>query len=204
MATRPSEAAQPAAFTGSRDRFETVLVWLEGEQAAALSHGELEERLQVDVRELFRQLLQEHLDLRAQTETRIADVMDEARVPRPSAETGHARALATVFGGVDVRRIAYRRRGQGNLHRPTPCGTCRPRSTPTGYATWPPSKAHGAPSRSAVQAIERAIGQQLGKRQVEDLAARAAVDFDTSTPTETPQPARRVICWCCPVTARVS
>ena len=51
------EAAQPAAFTGSRYRFETVLVWLEGEQAAALSHGELEERLQVEARELFRQVL---------------------------------------------------------------------------------------------------------------------------------------------------
>ena len=55
----------PAAFNTSQDRFAAVLAWLEGEQAAGLSHGELEERLQVDARELFRQLLQDHLDLRS-------------------------------------------------------------------------------------------------------------------------------------------
>jgi len=71
-----SDATQPAVFTGSRDRFESVLAWLEGEQAGALSHGELEERLQVDARALFRQLMQDHLDLRAQSEPRIADVRD--------------------------------------------------------------------------------------------------------------------------------
>jgi len=111
-----SDATQPAVFTGSRDRFESVLAWLEGEQAGALSHGELEERLQVDARELFRQLMQDHLDLRAQSEPRIADVRDAQWVPRPTAETGHRRGLATVFGGVEVRRIAYRRRGEANLH----------------------------------------------------------------------------------------
>ena len=63
MPTIASEAVQPAGFIGSR-RFEAVLAWLEGEQADALSHGELEERLPVDARELFRQLLQDHLDLR--------------------------------------------------------------------------------------------------------------------------------------------
>lgn len=111
-----SDATQPAVFSGSRDRFESVLAWLEGEQAGALSHGELEERLQVDARELFRQLMQDHLDLRAQSEPRIADVTDAQWVPRPTAETGHRRGLATVFGGVEVRRIAYRRRGEANLH----------------------------------------------------------------------------------------
>jgi hypothetical protein len=69
---------------------------------ADLSHGELQERLQVDAREPFRQLLPNHLDLRARTEARLADVMDEARVPRTTAETWHTRALATVFGTLDV------------------------------------------------------------------------------------------------------
>ena len=178
MATRPSEAAQPTAFTGSRDRFETVLVWLEGEQSAALSHGELEERLQAGARELFRQLLQEHLDLRAQTETRIADVMDEARVPRPSAETGHTRALATVFGGVDVRRIAYRRRGQGNLHPADAVLNLPTEKHSHGLRHLAAIESSRGSFDGAVQAIERATGQQLGKRQVEDLAARAAVDLE--------------------------
>lgn len=61
-----------AAFSGSRDRFETVVSWLGGEEAAGLTHAELEARLQVDGRELLRQLLQDHLDLRAQREPRAA------------------------------------------------------------------------------------------------------------------------------------
>lgn len=62
------------AFLSSRDRFGAVLSWLEGEHAGVLSHGELEDQLQVDARELFRQVLQEHLELQAVSEPRIADV----------------------------------------------------------------------------------------------------------------------------------
>ncbi|MBA2319004.1 MAG: hypothetical protein H0V93_14680 [Euzebyales bacterium] len=46
-------------FAASRDCFETVLGWLDGAEAAGLSHGELKTRLEVDARELFRQLLQD-------------------------------------------------------------------------------------------------------------------------------------------------
>src|SRR5665647_2665340 len=116
VVVKAADVAQGATFTGSRDRFETVLAWLEGGKAATLSHGELEEQLQIDARLLFRQLLQDHLDLRAHNEPRIGHVNDARGVPRPSAETGHTRTLATVFGQVDVERIAYRRRGNANLY----------------------------------------------------------------------------------------
>jgi len=106
IAAVASEVRTPGAFSGSRDHFEAVLSWLEGEHAGALSHGELEDQLQVDARELFRQLLQEHLELRAVSEPQIADVTDAERVPRPTAESRHSRGLTTVFGEVDVQRIA--------------------------------------------------------------------------------------------------
>lgn len=54
---------------------------------------------------MLRQLTQDHLDLRAQRETQLGD-----RVSRSSAETGRTHLLATVFGPVTVRRIAYRTR----------------------------------------------------------------------------------------------
>jgi len=116
VVTVTSDIAASAGFAGSRDRFEKVLSWLDGAQAAALSHGELEDQLQVDARELFRQMLQEHLDLRACSEARITGVVDAAHQSRPCVETGHVRALGTVFGQVAVSRIAYRRRGLPNLH----------------------------------------------------------------------------------------
>jgi len=57
----------------------------------------------------------------------------------------------------------------------------------------------------AVQALARATGQQLGKRQVEELAALAAVDFESfyATPLLAP-PGPRTTCWCCRSTAKAS
>src|SRR5664280_2151375 len=114
--TAPLESAAPAGFAGSRARFETVLGWLESAEAGTLEHAELEAHLQADARELFRQLYQDHLDLRAEREPRIAAVADAEGVGHGSAEPGHTRGLATVFGPVQVTRIAYRARGQANLH----------------------------------------------------------------------------------------
>src|ERR1039458_1559103 len=81
----------------------------------SLSHGELEELLDVQGRDLIRQLLQDHLELRASREVRL-DVVDAEGVLRPSVEEGHQRALGTLFGDVRVSRKAYRRRDAGNLH----------------------------------------------------------------------------------------
>jgi len=168
----------PAAFTGSRVRFEAVLSWLEGGQAAGLSHGELEDQLQVDARELFRQMLQDHLDLRASSERKIAQVIDAAQVSRPCAEPGHVRALGTVFGQVGVSRIAYRGRGLANLHPADAALNLPAEKHSHGLRRLAAIESSRGSFDGAVQGIERATGQQLGKRQVEDLAARAAVDFE--------------------------
>jgi hypothetical protein len=106
--TAPLESAAPAGFAGSRARFETVLGWLESASAGPLEPAELEAHLQADARELVRQLYQDHLDLRAEREPRIAAVADAEGVGHGSAEPGHTRGLATVFGQVKVTRIAYR------------------------------------------------------------------------------------------------
>ena len=179
IAAVASDVRTSGAFIGSRDRFEAVLSWLEGEHAGALSHGELEDQLQVDARELFRQLLQEHLELRAVSEPRIADVTDSERVPRPTAENGHSRGLTTVFGEVDVQRIAYRKRGQTNLHPADAVLNLPTEKHSHGLRQLAAIESSRGSFDGAVEAIGRATGQHLGKRQVEDLAGRAAVDFDT-------------------------
>lgn len=173
-----SDIGASGAFTGSRDRFEQVLCWLEGGQAAGLSHGELEDRLQLDARDLFRQMLQEHLDLRASSEPRITEVIDAAQVSRPSAESGHVRALATVFGPVAVSRTAYRRRGLPNLYPADAALNLPGEKHSHGLRRLAAIESSRGSFDAAVHGIERATGQQLGKRQVEDLAARAAVDFE--------------------------
>lgn len=111
----PGGQVLSAGFDASRALFATVVDFLDGAQAAALSHAQLEERLDTDGRALLRQLLQDHLELRADRETRLG-VVDVDGLARGRVESGHTRALATVFGEVAVRRLAYRAPGRANLH----------------------------------------------------------------------------------------
>ncbi|MGH3855332.1 MAG: ISKra4 family transposase, partial [Pseudonocardiaceae bacterium] len=104
------------AFGQSRERFEALVCWLEGQQAQELTHGELETRLQDEGRELLRALTQDHLDLRAQQEPRLAQVVGADGVRRAHAETGRTREVATVFGPVTLRRLTYRQPGHAGLH----------------------------------------------------------------------------------------
>lgn len=112
-----SEKAQTTdAFTASRACFVELLDFTEGAQAATLDHAGLEEQLSTRGRELLRQLYQDHLDLRAERETRLVSVADADEVTHRRVEADHERALATVFGQVTVRRLAYRAPGTANLH----------------------------------------------------------------------------------------
>ncbi len=168
----------PSAFTQSRACFEELVAWTEGEEATGLTHGELEEHLEVKGRELLRRLLQDHVDLRAQREPRLERVIGADGVARSSVEEGHGRGLRSVFGMVTVSRLAYRRKGHANLH---PADTA---------LNLPPERhSHGLRRLTAVgvargsfeevrESIERTTGEALGKRQMEAMAERAAGDFD--------------------------
>jgi len=103
-------------FAASGDRFGAVVSWLDGEEAGRLTHGELEAQLGTAGRDLIRQLLQDHLDLRAAREERRTGVTGADQVTRSRAESGHQRPLATVFGQVRVTRMAYRAPGAANLY----------------------------------------------------------------------------------------
>jgi hypothetical protein len=56
----------------------------------------LETELQAKGRELVRQLMQDHLQLRSQREQRLPEVIDAEQMARGSVETRHTRALTTV------------------------------------------------------------------------------------------------------------
>lgn len=103
-------------FSRSAERFCALIGWLSGEQARGLEHAQLEARLEADGRELIRALLQDHLDLRSGSERRLELVVGAEGARRPNVERAHGRALETVFGEVDVKRLAYRARGAENLY----------------------------------------------------------------------------------------
>ncbi len=171
----------PAAtgdFSRSREQFETLIVLLEGHGAAALCHSELEESLQAEGRELLRLLFQDHLDVRAARERRIETVADAQGVPRGAVEHSHRRGLCTVFGEVTVNRRAYRRRGCANLHPADALANLPVERHSHGLRRLAAIESSRGSFEDALAAIERSSGQRLGKRQVEQLTARAAGDFD--------------------------
>lgn len=179
-------------FAASRELFETTLGFLDGAEAAGLEHAELESTLEVRGRELLRRMLQDHLDLRAEREPRFDEVVDADGVDRNRVETGHQRALTSVFGEVTVTRSAYRRPGSGNLHPADAQLNLPTEKHSHGLRRLAAVEAARGSFDDTVAAIDRGTGVKLGKRQVEDLAVRAATDFAafydsdrrTSPPTE--------------------
>jgi hypothetical protein len=119
-------ASRADPFALSRNVFKALMVDLQGAPAGALTHHELEELLAERGRALLRQLLQDHLDLRAAAEEQVlragrsaarpSVLVDAGGLAHRAIETGHERCLASVVGPVTVRRVAYRADGARNLY----------------------------------------------------------------------------------------
>jgi hypothetical protein len=174
-------------FCASRQRFDSIVGFLDDVGAASLSHADMEQRLSVEGRDLLRQLYQDHLDLRAEREPRLA-VVDANGAARARVEPGHERALQTVFGVVQVHRLAYRAAGQANLYPADGQLNLPMERHSHGLRQLAAVEASRGSFDEAVTAIDRATGQQLGKRQVEGLAGRAAVDFEDFYTSHKPPP----------------
>jgi len=164
-------------FDQSRQRFEAVIDFLEGDEATALQHADLEDALQSDSRELFFLLFQDHLDLRALTEERLV-VADSDGASHGAVEAGHERVLTTIFGEVTVSRLAYRRRGHQNLH-PADAALNLPEERHShGLRRLAAIESSRGSFGGSVDAISRVTGVEVGKRQAEELTRRAAADFE--------------------------
>jgi hypothetical protein len=184
-----ASAGTQAAFTVSYALFDGLVAWLSGDQAAGMTHGELEERLHTEGLGLLRQLLQDSLDLQAVREERLTEVVDADGYRRGRAETGHARALATRFGRVTVTRIAYRAPGRSNLHPADAALNLPAEKHSHGLRKLAAIEAARGSFADAATAIERVTGVRLGRRQVEGLAAAAATDVDGFYAANSPDPA---------------
>jgi hypothetical protein len=181
-----SGSAVPAGFAASREQFESLLCFLDGTDAAGLSHAELEEHLDRDGRELLRRLLDDHLALRAVREQRLHEVVGDEGGARGRVESGHGRALETVFGTVTVERLAYRAPGVGNLHPADATLNLPVERHSHGLRKLTALEAARGSFQDATDAISRQTGQLLGKRQVEELASLAAMDFEEFYETRRP------------------
>jgi hypothetical protein len=171
--------AEPdGAFAQSRECFSELEEWLASEDAAGLQHGELEEQLDVRGRELLRRLFQDRLDLTAAREVRRREVTGQDGVRRPRAEKGRTRPLVTKFGQVTVSRIAYRSPGRPNVH-PLDAELNLPEEKHShGLRRLAAIEAARGSIDAAGAAVARTTGVRIGKRQLEELARRAAAHVE--------------------------
>jgi hypothetical protein len=185
-----SEYAQQTAeaFAQARAHYEEAERWLASQEAAALTHAELEDRLGARGRVLLRLLFQAQLDLRAAREQRREGVTGADGIARTRAEKGHARPLATVFGQVTVTRMAYRAPGAPSVH-PADAELNLPEEKQShGLRRMVAVESARGSHEDAAAAITRATGVRIGKRQVEEMARRAATDVDAFYADRRPGP----------------
>ena len=171
-------AGHDTAFAQSRECYQELEDWLASEDAAGLQHCELEEQLGTRGRELLRQLFQDRLDVSAAREVRCRDVAGEDGVVRTRAERGRTRPLMTKFGQVTVTRIAYRSPGRPNVHPADAALNLPEEKHSHGLRRLTAVEAARGSMEDAQAAVTRATGVRIGKRQLEDMARRAAAHVE--------------------------
>ena len=169
--------ADEDAFTQARGCFEEMLGWLEGTESAQLSHADLEDEIVRRGREAQRLAFQDHLDLRALRERRVR-VVDAQGVAHGAVEAAHRRQLQTVVGAVGVERLAYRRVKSANLHPADAALNLPDQLHSHGLRRLAAVESTRGSFDDASQALERATGVAVAKRQVEYLTSRAAQDVE--------------------------
>jgi hypothetical protein len=180
-------------FAASVSLFTTLVEELQAPDAAGLTACELEDLLAERGREVQRQLLQDHLDLRAAREERVAR---EHRPPAAGAdgitrsrlETSHGRLLASLFGTVRVTRCAWLRPGAPNLY-PADAALSLPACRRShALARLAAVEAARGSFETAHAAITGRCGPVIGKRQVEQAVVSAASDIAAFYAARVPVP----------------
>jgi hypothetical protein len=144
---------------------------------ATKTHSELEDHLTNRARKLMRSLLQDHLDLRAVREVKHA-VVDAEEVERTRIEASRTRKLQTTHGEVTVERLAYREQDAADLHPADARLNLPIEKHSHGLRRLVAIESSRGSFASAASAIQRTTGVHIGKRQLEALGKRAAVDVD--------------------------
>lgn len=164
-------------FEDAEKQFAALAEFLRSMEAGKMTESDLERQLEEEGRELLRKLLAAHVQMRAPGEAE--DPVIDAEGVRRGEQRSHERRLVTSFGKIDVPRTGYARAGEASLH-PLDGEMNLPRES---YSLELRRKVAWETARGSFEegqeAVERQTGVKIPKRQLEELAARAAVDFQS-------------------------
>ena len=159
-----------------REYYDGIVNFLDSKENHSMELSGLERELEKRGRELMRILLQEHLN-KLSPSCCEQTVYGSDGIDRPNVRP-HDRKIETVFGTVSTSRAGYGNEGVASLH-------------PLDAQLNLPSERYSLELRRRVaenaakssfdetlETIEKTTGAHVPKRQVEELAQRAARDFD--------------------------
>lgn len=163
-------------YDQGRQCFEHIVDFLDSGEGCSMTISKLERELEKRGRELMRTLLQEHLDSRSPGRCE-EPVCDTEGTERPQTRL-QERKIETVFGTVNESRTGYGQKGAQSLH-------------PLDAELNVPTERYSLELRRRVaeeaaknsfdetfETISKTTGGHVPKRQLEQLAKRAAQDFD--------------------------
>jgi len=169
--------AEPAdGFAAAEASLAGLVSRLQSADTAHMSHSDLEALLEQQGRELMRQLLQAHLDLRAQATT-TGPVVGADGMARRHARHG-TRPLETLLGTVAVMRAGHGARGHDTLFPVDAALNLPVERYSLGIRRRASEEATKGAFDEAVRVLTTQSGAHVAKRQVEEVVRRAAVDFD--------------------------
>lgn len=145
-------------------------------EALRAEHGDVERLLEARTAELMRAMFQAHLDLRASAEREV-DVRGADSVARTQARQS-TRTLETVFGEVTVKRRLYQAPGAEGLAPMDAALNLPTEHYSHGVRRFVAEECARASFDEVVEQLTKRTGAHVPKRQVEELAKRAAQDFD--------------------------
>ena len=166
-------------FSAAREQFAQLSEALQSEQTLEQEHGDIEELIWQEGKELLRRLLQGHLDLRAAAEPKREHVIGGDGVRRTHRRAGCTRTVTSLFGEVTVKRRGYGARGKASVF-PLDAQLNLPKDKYSHALRQRVGEEVAKGSfDEAVRSVERTTGGKVPKRQAEEIAVELSQDFES-------------------------
>jgi hypothetical protein len=165
-------------FSGAFEKFSDMVTLLHSSQAQQVDHGQIEQFLETEGRELLRRMFQGYLDHRAATEPDWESLEGHDHIMRTHRRAGCQRHLATLFGDVLVTRRSYGAPGVAS------------RFALDAQLNLPPDKYSDGLRRrvagdvavmsfdEALDRLDQSTGGHIPKRQSEQVVVKVTHDFE--------------------------
>jgi hypothetical protein len=164
-------------FAAADEKYEGLKVVLCDAETLDMSHDQVEHLIEEQGREVLRELLQSHLDLRSFSEV-VEPVVGADGQERTHRRDDEERTLTTILGDVRVGRTRYEGRGMGSVCPLDGDLNLPPEQYSLEVRRQAAKNAARGPYEATVETLSERAGETIPKRQVEELIQRAAADFD--------------------------